>query len=103
MRTLLMSHRRLVVIVAFASIFSLDLAREADIDFWWHLRTGEIIAKSGAIPRTHPFSFTAEGRTWTAHEWLWDLGADRLYEIGGYQFLVVLSALVVTLTYAILY
>ncbi len=98
-----MSHRTLLVVVVFLSIFTYDLARPTDIDFWWHLRTGQLIAESGAVPRVDPFSFTAAGRPWVAHEWLWELGVFRLYRLGGYRAAVLLSAIIVTLAYAILY
>jgi hypothetical protein len=98
-----MSHRTLVVIVVFLSIFTFDLNRPTDIDFWWHLRTGQLIAESGAVPRVDPFSFTAAGRPWVAHEWLWELGVFRLYRLGGYRAAVLLSAIIVTLAYTVLY
>src|SRR5262245_19532428 len=98
-----MSHRTLLVVVVFVSIFTYDLFRPTDIDFWWHLRTGQLIAESGAVPRTDPFSFTAAGRPWVAHEWLWELGAFHLYRLGGYRAAVLLSAIIVTLAYVILY
>jgi hypothetical protein len=42
-----------------------------DPDYFWHLKTGELIATSG-IPTTDPFSFTYGGE-WTLHEWLGEL------------------------------
>src|SRR5262245_23815299 len=98
-----MSHRILVVIAILLSIFTYDLARPTDIDFWWHLRTGRLIAESHEVPRVDPFSFTAAGRPWVAPDWLWELGVFRLYGIGGYRAAVLLSALIVTLAYAVLY
>ena len=98
-----MTHRRLLIIVVFLAIFSFGLARNTDIDFWWHLQTGELIAQSGAIPTVDPFSYSAVGRPWVVHEWLWDLGVFQLYSRGGYVLTVLLSALLVTLAYAILY
>jgi hypothetical protein len=98
-----MSHRTLLVVVVFLSIFTYDLLPATDIDFWWHLRTGQLIAETGAVPRVDPFSFTAAGRPWVAHEWLWELGVFRLYQLGGYRAAVLLSALIVTLVYVVLY
>jgi hypothetical protein len=98
-----MSHRTLLVVVVFVAIFTYDLARPTDIDFWWHLRTGQLIAESGAVPRVDPFSFTAAGHPWVAHEWLWELGVFHLYRLGGFRAVILLSAIIVTLAYAILY
>jgi hypothetical protein len=97
------SHRTLAVSVVFLAVFSMGFARETDIDFWWHLRTGQLIAETGHVPKIDPFSYTAAGRPWVAHEWLWELTAFHLYELGGYRLLVLLSALVVTAAYAVLY
>ncbi|HEX2221762.1 MAG TPA: hypothetical protein VHK06_04490 [Candidatus Limnocylindria bacterium] len=40
-----------------------------DSDYFWHLTTGELIVRSGEIPRLDPYSFTWGGE-WTTHEWL---------------------------------
>lgn len=96
-------QRRLLVAGVFLAIFSFDLARPTDIDFWWHLKTGELIARTGTVPTADPFSYTAQGRPWVAHEWLWDLAVYGVYGLGGYALAALLSALVVTLTYALLY
>ena len=47
----------------------LPFGRTVDPDFWWHLRTGRLIFSSG-VPRSDPFSWTAQGNSWVAHEWL---------------------------------
>ena len=98
-----MTHRRLVVVFVFLVIFSFDLARQTDIDFWWHLRTGQLIADSGTIPSIDPFSYTAAGQSWVAHEWLWELMVFHLYEHGGYVLNVIVSGTLVTLAYVMLY
>jgi hypothetical protein len=62
-----------VVVVQLAMIFAvlavLPLVKPVDNDFWWHLRTGDVILHSG-IPRTDPFSWSMGGQPWVAHEWL---------------------------------
>ena len=98
-----MTHRVLAVVVVFISIFSLDLKRPTDIDFWWHVRTGEIILRTGTVPNTDPFSYTAAGQPWIVHEWLWELAMALITQYGGYATAVLLSASVVAITYAILY
>src|SRR5262249_14993251 len=98
-----MSHRTLLVVVVFLSIFTYGLTRPTDIDFWWHLRTGQLIAETGAVPRVDPFSFTAARRPWVAHEWLWELGVFHLYRLGGFRAALLLSAAIVTLAYVVLY
>ena len=98
-----MTHRHLLLIVLFAAIFSFDLARATDMDFWWHVRTGQLIAETGVVPTTDPFSYTATDRPWVVHEWLWDLAAFQLTRVGGYRLAVVVSATLVLFAYIILY
>ncbi|HXF50161.1 MAG TPA: hypothetical protein VNM43_00570, partial [Dehalococcoidia bacterium] len=55
--------------VLFAILLAIPLVRPVDPDFWWHLRTGDLIVHSG-IPRHDPFSWSRAGEPWVAHEWL---------------------------------
>ena len=56
-----------LLLIVFAG--ALVIAAPSDVDYWWHLKTGQWIAAHG-IPRVDPFSHTAEGRIWIDHEWL---------------------------------
>lgn len=49
-----------------------------DPDYFWHLQTGELIARSG-LPTHDPFSFTYGG-AWTLHEWLAELVIYRMVD-----------------------
>lgn len=98
-----LDRRRLMAILIFTIIFAADLARPTDIDLWWHLKAGEIIANTGLVPAFDSFSYTAFGRPWVAHEWLWELGLYELMAVGGYRLAVLVSALIITATYVILY
>jgi hypothetical protein len=41
-------------------------------DTFWHLKAGEWIIDHRAVPKADPFSWTAAGAPWHAHEWLWE-------------------------------
>ena len=41
-----------------------------DPDVWWHIRAGETILDTGAVPRTDTWSLTAAGHPWTSQDWL---------------------------------
>ncbi len=71
-----------------------------DPDFGWHLKVGEEISLSGEVPRVNYYNYTYRGN-WVDHEWLADLGIYQAYQLWGYNFLVVLFALI-TLTAFIL-
>src|SRR5205085_10810616 len=44
-----------------------------DPDYWWHVRTGQLIFEQHGIATTDPFSFTAVGKVWVDDEWLTEL------------------------------
>src|SRR6476659_5039083 len=58
-----------LVVVAVMTISN----RFNDPDLWFHLKLGQIVWDTHSIPSTDPFSFTAFGHVWTAHEWLAEL------------------------------
>lgn len=54
-----------------------------DPDLFWHLTAGQLIAETGRVPTTDPFSFTWFGQPWTPHEWLSELLIYWLYAAVG--------------------
>jgi hypothetical protein len=91
-----LSSRRLIVFVLLASIFTMTAGAITDPDFWWHLRTGQLIFETHAIPRADVFSFTAHGGEWITHEWLTELVMYATYRLSGWGGLVVLFSLMMT-------
>ena len=67
-------------------------------DYWWHLATGKYIISQRAIPHKDVFSYTAT-RPWVAHYWLSDVIGYALYCIVGTPGLIVLNALVIALSF----
>ncbi|HEX8458589.1 MAG TPA: hypothetical protein VF656_14920 [Pyrinomonadaceae bacterium] len=90
------STRRLLVFVLLAVIFTLTAGQITDPDFWWHLRTGQLIYETRAIPHADVFSFTALGREWVTHEWLAELLLYAIYKWANWGGLVVSFSLVMT-------
>ena len=72
-----------------------------DPDVFWHVATGERILKYRRIPMTDPFSWTAPGRKWIAHEWLTEILFGALHRAGGWPALVVYAVVVITASWAI--
>ncbi len=54
-----------------------------DSDAGWHIRAGEQILRTGALPRTDPFSFTQAGKPWFAWEWLTDVLVGAIHRAWG--------------------
>ncbi|TSC87947.1 MAG: hypothetical protein G01um101416_262 [Microgenomates group bacterium Gr01-1014_16] len=62
-----------------------------DPDFGQHLRTGEVIVKSG-LPVTDPFSYTMPDWKYIDHAWLSDVLVWVGYQAGGTEFLAAVYA-----------
>jgi hypothetical protein len=74
---------RAMTVALFLFVAALQVHRLDDADTWWHLATGRLIAARGAVPQSDPFSFTAEGAPWINRQWLFELGLDGLWHLGG--------------------
>jgi hypothetical protein len=62
-----------------------------------HLRTGIDIARTGAIPRSDPYSFTAAGERWVVQSWLPEWTYGWAYRLGGFKLVVLEQALLLAL------
>ena len=95
------------VLVALAALLLLGLfATEiADYDTWWHLKTGEYIARTHTLPVPDPFSYTSSlgkpaypgeeqvRRFNLTHEWLAQVILYGIYSMGGAPALVIFKAM----------
>jgi hypothetical protein len=77
----------------FLLVWSSFLHRLPLFDFWWHLKTGEIIATTHSLPRVDEFSFTAEGTPSPPQAWLAQLIYYWTYRAGGPALLIGLNTL----------
>jgi hypothetical protein len=94
---------RLYPVYVFALIFLFASRPLSDPDFWWHLKAGEHIVKTGVIPRTDFFSFTNYGREWVAHEWLSEALFYAVYSRLGFGALIFLCAAVTACAFWLVY
>lgn len=62
-----------------------------------HLRTGIDMARTGAIPRSDPYSFTAAGERWVVQSWLPEWIYGWAYRLGGFKLVVFEQALLLAL------
>src|SRR5581483_433661 len=69
----------------------------------WHLRDGQHITLTDSLPHTDPFSYTMAGKAWYAWEWLYDLTAWVIFARLGLNGLVLISALIIAVTFALLF
>lgn len=83
---------RVVEAYVFAFTFLIASRPISDADFWFHLKTGEYVYRTGIIPRTEIFSFTQFGQPWVAHGWLSGAFFYAIYSWLGFNFLIFLFA-----------
>jgi hypothetical protein len=74
-----------------------------DADTGWHIRNGEFILATRSVPRADFFSYTKAGQPWYAWEWLYDAGIAAIHHFAGLNGVVVLSAVVIAATFALLF
>jgi len=65
-------------------------------DFWWHLRTGQIIVETLRLPTQDLFSFTRAGQPWINQGWLMEVLFYLLYRAGGLALIIFFQAAVIT-------
>ena len=82
--------RTLGAVIIYLLLAAFSFLQFTDPDFWWHLRTGQLIVETGSIPKTDPFSLTAAGSDWIAHEWLSDVLIYGMESTVGYWGNVIL-------------
>jgi hypothetical protein len=95
--------RRVFFIVLILGLFLMTLRPIADPDFWWHLRTGQLILQTHAIPHSDPFSYTMVGKPWITHEWLSEILMYALFRLGGYGLLIFTFSIFITAAFFLAY
>lgn len=65
-----------------------------DPDLGWHLKVGQEISQTGAVPHLNHYNYTFNGN-WVDHEWLSNFLVYQIYNNWGYPALTILFALLV--------
>jgi len=94
--------------VLFISIFigALILGTQminADGDLPRHIATGRLILETGKVPVTEPFVYPYLGKPYVPHEWLFGVIYYLIYQALGLNGIVVFSALLIAVTFYLLY
>ena len=96
----------LVALVFGIALFSLTIFFNqtilADPDTYWHIETGRWIWAEQKFPRYDIFSHTAFGQPWTNMEWLSQIILFFSYELLGWHGAVLLTSLVIALTFVLM-
>ena len=88
-----------VALLGLLAFTTLSVRLLGDAGIGWHIRTGQLILATHAIPRVDPFSSTT-GQPWFAWEWLYDVLAGRLDSKAGLNGVVLFTALIIAATFA---
>jgi tetratricopeptide (TPR) repeat protein len=73
-----------VLVGAFlALVFLLGAFPLKDTDFWWHLRTGDLIRQTGQVPRHDLFTYTAADHRWIDLHWGFQVALSWGFGRGG--------------------
>ncbi len=88
-----------LVLVFFASSYKIT----GDDDFFWHLATGRFIVENKFVPDKDVFGFVSEGTEWIPFEWGWDLLTYGLYNIGGYNSILIFRSLAFCFVFLLYY
>lgn len=92
-----------VLVFLFFFLFLLTIYRMIDTDVWFHMKAGQVISETGRFIYKDIFSFTAAGRDWLYHEWLFGVISYYVYSIFGINGLILGKAILLTLTFVIIY
>jgi hypothetical protein len=95
--------RRLVIALAFLSIFIMAVRPMVDPDTWWHLRTGQWILEHQSLPEIDQFSLTRGGQPWYYPGWLSETLMVWVYSRGGLTALNLLFTGVILLAFGLVY
>ncbi len=87
-----MTFQAMAIGLVFVVIGFRALVSPAQNDTFWHLRAGADIWRTGQVPTTDSYSYTAAGRPWPDHEWLWQAFSSGWYRLGGFPLLTVAVA-----------
>lgn len=74
----------IVFYLTLGSILGLNSFGYLDPDFGWHLKVGEKIAETVAVPSDQIYMWSLSGQNWVDHEWLSNLLTFVLWQQGGY-------------------
>jgi len=99
----LLTTKRVFLTIIFLGIVALSARDVSDPDVWWHLKTGQLIVETSAVPRVDSFSYTRAGHPWVAHEWLTELFIYGVYRISGQGGLIVVFALIVSAAFYLVF
>jgi len=87
---------RLAPWLFFAVTFAMCCFPMQDYDFWWHVKTGQLIWSQGEVPRTDWYTYTDADKPWIDMHWGFQLLLAGIYGWLGVSGVVLVKAAVYT-------
>jgi hypothetical protein len=98
-----LSFPRLKIALLFGVVAAAACLMPVQADTFWHLRAGQELWQTWHVPLDEHYSFTAAGRPWPNHEWLWQAVSYALVRAGGMPLLIATNAVMVVAGLAMAY
>jgi hypothetical protein len=89
-----------IALLCLLAYSALSVRLLGDAGIGWHIRTGQLILATHAVPRVDPFSSIMSGQPWFAWEWFYDALVGWLDKVAGLNGVVFLTAVVIALTFS---
>jgi hypothetical protein len=102
-KRLLPSPVELIFILIFLRLVFSSGILLIDGDTGYHIRAGDFILKSFSIPKYDIFSLWMPPLPWTAHEWLSEVVMSLVHRYSGLTGIVIFFALIIAMTYVLLF
>ena len=84
-----------IALLALLTLTPLSVRLLGDAGIGWHIRSGQEILATHAIPRLDSFSSSMSGKPWFRWEWLYDLVVGGLEPITGLNGVVLITGLMI--------
>ncbi len=98
-----LTSRGALVFTLFFAIFAMAVGPIVDVDYWWHMKTGQLILDQRAIPRVDLWSHTLAGHEWVTDEWLTEVFMYGLFRLWGSSGQILVFGAIAVLTWAPVY
>ncbi len=79
----LLSLPRFLALFALLAAMATSRPQVMDPDFWWHLRNGNTMLRTGHLIHVNPYAFMAAGHHWVLQEWLSEVWMAAAAGAGG--------------------
>ncbi len=90
---------KILLVLFFVWLTVLVFTPERDGDFWFNVKSGEMIVKAGKVFSEDIFSFTAEGQAWINRLWLFQVMLYGLFKLFSWHGVMALKCVLIVLTF----